>query len=131
MTARVDRGRSYNATEDIIVKAHGLHLDGLSIREVARRLHHQTYYATPKAFANALADLFRARGWDVRPQSAATALSNVQRTFRPQCRHVHAAGRRAGDQCARRSIGDGGYCWHHDPDRVRERIAALREREAA
>ena len=126
--SRVDRGRSYVCDESVLARAHSMHLDGMSVRQVARVFFDQCYSASPKALANAFLSAWRARGWEVRSQSSATALSNVHRAFRPQCSHVHRAGSQRGERCSRRCVGNDEWCWRHDPVRMAAALEALRGR---
>lgn len=128
---RKDRGRSYVCTDEILVAAHTMHMEGLSIRQVARELFDDCYSATPKALANAFISAFRGRDWDIRSRSEATSLSNVQRAFRPFCSHVHQLGERKGETCSRRCVGNDQWCWKHNPDRIAEGIARIRQERAA
>lgn len=126
---RSDFGRSYNMTEDQIREAHAMHVDGLSLREIGREMWERTYYASPRTLATQLTQLFRARGLWIRSRVEATVLSNEKRGWRPYCTHVRQAGRRKGQRCDRRCIGNDLFCWHHDPERVAEQIAKLRSRD--
>jgi hypothetical protein len=128
---RVDRGRTYVCTEDVLIHAHAMHLDGVSVRQAARELFDECYSATPKALCTAFLGAFRARGWEIRDRSAATALSNRQRGFRPQCSHVHKMGERRDTRCERRCVGNDQFCWRHDPGRIAEAVTRLRQAVAA
>lgn len=128
-TRRKDRGRSYLLTEDQIVWSHGRHLDGASARSIARGLLERGEVIAPseKAVLMALTTAWKRRGWEVRSRSAATAKANVERGFRPQCSHVFKAGAKQGLQCPKRAVGDGGNCWHHNPEQIAAGIARLRD----
>lgn len=124
---RVDRGRSYNVPEDVLIEAHRRHLDGESLRAIARDLHPRTYCATVKSLAGCLSATFRARGWETRPPGEATALSNIARAVRPFCSHIHQIGPRRGERCARRCVGNDQWCYRHNPVRMAEGIARARQ----
>lgn len=128
---RVDRGRSYICDENTLVRAHAMHQDGMSVRAVAREIFDDCYSASPKALANGLLNAWRARGWEIRSQSAATVKANVDRAFRPQCSHVSQASGRQGQRCERRCIGDDKTCWHHDPEQIAAGLARIRAAEEA
>lgn len=128
---RTDYGRSYVCDEQILIAAHSLHMDGMSVRQVAREIFDDCYSASPKALANALLGAWRARGWEVRSRSDATALANRQRAWRPRCSHIHQIGERAGTRCVRQCVGNDQTCWKHDPARIAAATARLREGSAA
>jgi hypothetical protein len=126
---RSDLGRSYVLTEGHLQEAHARHVDGESIRSIARELFGRAdvHCASEKALVNALSGTFRARGWWTRTKAEATALSNVARATRPQCSHVHKSGPRKGERCARNCVGNDLTCWRHDPERIVEAVRRLRE----
>lgn len=122
-----NKGTAFLCDEQVFLDAHRMYWDqDMSLRAVAAALHDRTDYASPAAFANRLGEVFKARGWEVRGRSEATAASNVRRGFRPQCQHVFKAGRRKGLRCDQRANGNDEWCWKHHPDR--DRVAALRSR---
>ena len=124
---RKDHGRSYVCDEQLLMAAHAMHMDGASVRQVARDIFDQCYSASPKALANALLGAWRARGWEIRSKSEATALKNKQRAWRPQCSHVHQIGARAGARCERRCVGNDHTCWKHGPARIAAATDRLRQ----
>lgn len=126
---RVDRGRCYVCTEEILIEAHAMHLDGMSLRAVAAELFDDCFSASPKALANAFHNAFHRRGWEVRGRSEATARSNRARAFRPQCSHVHKAGEHRGERCVRQCVGNDTWCWRHHPDHIAQGIERLRATE--
>lgn len=128
---RADLGRSYVCDEQTLIRAHAMHMDGMSARAVARELFDRCYSASPKALANAFLKAWSGRGWEVRSRSEATALSNAQRAWRPPCQHVLTQGERRGQRCTRQSVGDDGWCWHHHPEQRAAGIARLRAGVAA
>lgn len=123
---RRDRGRSYILTEHQIAWGHSRHLDGWSARAVARELITRGAPGNEKSVLASLLSAWRARGWEVRSQSRATAQENMRRGFRPRCSHVFARGAKRGLRCPRRSVGEGGTCWKHDPARIAANTARLR-----
>jgi hypothetical protein len=129
--ARRDRGRSYVCTDEVLAAAHAMHMGGMSARQVAREMFGQCFSVSPNALAMTFLSAWRGRGWEIRPQGEATALSNVQRGFRPPCSHVYRSGERKGERCSRRCVGNDQWCWHHSPERVAEGIARLRAGAAA
>lgn len=129
---RKDRGRSYLLTEAQIAWAHSRHMDGWSVRRVARVLLAQgVFSASERSLAMSLSNAWKRRGWAVRSQSTATVAANIERAFRPRCSHVFKAGSKQGQRCERRSVGEGGTCWHHDPERIASGVARLRLVDAA
>lgn len=123
---RTDLGRSYVCTEDALRAAHEMHMAGMSVRQVARELFDDCYSATPSALATAFLSAWRGRGWQVRSNSEATSLANVQRAFRPFCSHVHHVGERKGQRCERRCVGNDLWCWRHNPEQIERGIARVR-----
>jgi hypothetical protein len=123
---RVDRGRSYVCDEQLLITAHRMHMDGMSVRAVARELFDDCYSASPHALAMGLLSAWRGRGWEIRSRSDATALSNVQRGWRPRCSHIHKIGEHRGQRCERRCVGNDETCWKHDPERIAAGLARVR-----
>lgn len=123
---RADHGRSYVCDEATLVRAHALHMDGMSVNAVAREFFGECFSSSPKALTMAFLNAFRARGWEVRSQREATAASNRTRAWRPRCEHVIRQGARKGERCARRAQGNDRWCWHHRPDRIVAGVARLR-----
>lgn len=119
---RCDLGRSYVCDERILLRAHAMHMDGMSVRAVAREIFEDCFSASPNALANALLSAFKGRGWEIRDRREATALSNRDRSWRPRCSHV----RSSGDRCDRQCVGNDETCWRHDPERIAAGIARLR-----
>lgn len=128
MSRRADKGRIYGVADSDLAKAHSLHLDGMSARAIARTMLAEgiAYAASEKSLTMSLTNAWRARGWEVRSQQEATAQANRDRAFRPQCSHIHQAGPRKGQQCARRCVGNDATCWKHDPDRIAAALDRLR-----
>lgn len=140
--------------EQLLAEARRLYAGGLSIPQVAARLHSRTAYKTTASCAEALYGHFKRRGWKLRPQRAVTAARNyrhgrksraqsraqqnsyrrwlaVQRGWqaiqgpgRPLCKGVRLNPPGKGRPCERHALADSEYCYSHDPRRALERQAA-------
>jgi hypothetical protein len=116
-------------------RARALYDAGMSMRAVAAEILPDTGYKNARSAASSLYEMFRARGWKLRDQGSATAQSNRDRGYRPQCDKVPQAGKNKGQRCQRRAVGepvDGkSYCHRHHPDQIAQGIARLRQQDAA
>jgi hypothetical protein len=124
---KVRKGRALrHLDEETLLEARQLYDGGLSMRQVARVILPRTTYLSQRSAASSLFEIFKRRGWKLRDRVAAIVQSNIDRGFRPQCKHVHGAGRRKGQRCERGSIGEDGYCGKHKPEVIARGIARLR-----
>jgi hypothetical protein len=121
-------GIPMTVSEDVLIRAHRLHIDeGYSLRKLGRVLHHETTAKNPEALARILHNAFLKRGWETTGRSEAIAAFNRAKVDHlPFCTHIHAIGELAGQRCVRRTSH--GTCWHHDPERLAERLAELEAR---
>jgi hypothetical protein len=119
------KGKALKAiTPELLAEAYGRYEDGLSLRQVAAEVFERTSYKSVTSCANGLDDAWRARGWPLRDRAQAVAAMNRARVAgMPQCEHV----RPNGERCERRTMRPTGRCWHHEPERIAEGIARLRQ----
>jgi hypothetical protein len=147
-------GRPRHIDEQLLQEARRLYAGGLSIREVAARLHPRSGYKTVASCAEGLYGHFKRRGWKLRPQREVTAARNhrhgrkprgqtraqqnayrrwlaeqrgwnaVQGPGRPPCKGVKASGPEKGRPCRRHALADSEYCHAHDPRRALDRQVA-------
>lgn len=125
-----NRGVSQVIPEDVLVAAHAMHMEGMSLRAIARDIFDDCSSVSHKALVNALSGTFNARGWEVRRRVEATAIANRRRAFRPYCSHILVLGERKGQRCERRCVGNDEWCWRHDPDRMAAKLAELHAQDA-
>lgn len=113
-----------------LLRARELYDSPMSMRAVAAIVHPNTTYKSLASCTQGLFDAFARRGWPVRDQGAATAAANRERGWQLDCDHVIATGKRKGQLCGRRALGEDGKCWHHKPEQLEAGIARLRAVDA-
>jgi hypothetical protein len=156
--ANANRGVPVLISDELLERAHAMHMDGMSLRGIAAQLHPETAYSSPKSLVEGLRTQFRHRGWYVRPQREATIKASTVhgkaprgrvdpahrhslRVARGEIRGVQCAGikmqpPRKGQRCSKPALQGSDYCRYHDPARRDEvvanvlRIRALRGQAA-
>lgn len=127
--------------DDVLHEARALYAGGLSMRQVAERLHPHTGYATVNSFASCLYRMFARHGWARRDQAQVTGARNYRhghgardrdesayrKMLRAQRGQDCQATTAAGKPCSRRAIGGHDYCPSHDPIHAERRAALLAE----
>lgn len=135
--------------EPDVTDAYRLYQTGLSVMAVARIIHPRTTYSSLHGCAQALIKHFKLRGWPLRSQRAAIALSGQARkqargrrdneTFhqwqarlkrerglmQPRCAGTTTNGPRRGQPCARTASRGDDFCFAHSPARAAQRAAAI------
>lgn len=142
-----------NISDELLLECRRLYASGLSIRQVAERVHPQTTYASVNACKTALFSLFRTRGWKLRPQAEVTRARNFkhgrkargisntsdvayrhwlknQRGWKrvsgpgqPTCKGIKKQHPRKGEPCTHPAMEGSEFCYSHDPQRELERQA--------
>lgn len=136
-----ERGVPPFLTYDQVRACHALYMQGLSLREVARRVHPHTRYASVKACANGIWQQFVLLGLPRRDRKAAIVKANQARGFgmtrrelrvrrgetldRPPCAGVRTQYPRKGAACRLPAARGSIYCRHHDPAKAEDRAAGL------
>lgn len=145
----------YGYLTDAQVRAcHALYEQGLSVRQVAERIHPHTRYRSVRSCAEALHKHFRRLGLPLRERIEATVMASTKHgmapkhgprpgygTYRrrvlagrpdqPLCKGVRTQYPRRGQPCRRPAMYGSDYCVSHDPAREAERLAqtaAMRSR---
>lgn len=107
---------------------HRFHLEqGVSIRELGRRVWRQAGFAGAHSAGVAISYGFKRLGLATRSRSEATAASNRERAEKrglPYCSFVKSDGSR----CERRTSK--GRCWHHREENLKPRLEILHARDA-
>lgn len=149
-----------NITDELLAEARRLYATGLSIRQIAERIHPRTSYASVNACKTSLYSLFKTRGWKLRPQPEVTAGRNfkhgrkarkqtneqqnayrhwlaaqrgwtaVQGPGRPICKGVRRQYPGKGKPCQHHALTDSEYCYSHDPRFELARQAATAQMRA-
>ena len=139
-------------TEQQVVQAHRLHVDGASIRSIAGQLLPDTGYRSAKTIVEALRVEWQRRGWYIRPRIEATIAASTIHGLHHDPAHRAALRRltgevadmplcaghrtqypRKGQSCQTRARVGSAYCHQHDPaldERRRAHLEQARERVA-
>lgn len=141
-------------TEAQLRALHLVHVQqGLSIRELGRRIWERVGYASEKSAANSISAGWKRLGLRARPKSEATALANVQRRtpgspgVSDRAAHKRWARERNGGQrrcagekltypgkgrpCERWAMLGSDFCLQHDPERRAEVVERVERTRAA
>lgn len=143
---RAHAGVPFMMSEEVILEARRLYESGLSLRQVAGRIHDRTSYSSVKSFANALHATFTHRGWALRDRLTAVRAATYRHgmcakgadraAYRRMLRRRHghqceATLTRGNRRCANTAIKGERWCTVHHPDRaptVIENLAEARRR---
>lgn len=150
---RPNHAPAKNITDELLLECRRLYASGLSIRQIAERVHPQTTYASVNTCKTSLFSLFRTRGWKLRPQAEVTRARStthgrkargisstkdveyrhwlakqrgwkrVSRPGQPTCQGVKKQPPRKGTPCTKPAMEGSDYCYNHDPRRELERQA--------